>query len=110
MASISQRPRQRLSKSQRRRQTQQARRTRRRLSHLYDRLPPAARAVLDPLRPAFTRPTFVRVVVLILAAVLTVGRHTVRNLLRTLGALLPGHTSSYHRVFSQRRWGTWRLA
>jgi hypothetical protein len=30
--------------------------------------------------------------------------------LRTLGALAPGHPSSYHRVFSQRRWSGWRLA
>ena len=50
---------------------------------------------------AFTRPTFLRFVVLALASLLTIGRRTVCNLLRTLGALAPGHPSSYHRVFSQ---------
>jgi hypothetical protein len=47
---------------------------------------------------------------LALATLLTLGRRTVCNLLRTLGALAPGHPSSYHRVFSQRRWSSWRLA
>jgi hypothetical protein len=45
-----------------------------------------------------------------LATLLTIGRRTVCNLLRTPGALAPGHPSSYHRVFSQRRWSSWRLA
>jgi hypothetical protein len=62
------------------------------------------------LAGAFTRPTFLRFVVLALAALLTLGGRTVCNLLRTLGALAPGHPSSYHRVFSQRRWSSWRLA
>jgi hypothetical protein len=45
-----------------------------------------------------------------LAAVLTVGNHTILNVLRTLGTLIPGSPSSYHRVFSRRRWSLWRLA
>ena len=32
------------------------------------------------------------------------------NILRTLGRAVPGHSSSYHRVFSRRRWCSWRLA
>jgi hypothetical protein len=51
-----------------------------------------------------------RFVVLALATILTVGGRTVCNLLRSLGALAPGHPSSYHRVFSKRRWSSWRLA
>ena len=43
-------------------------------------------------------------------AILTLGGRTVCNLLRTLRALAPGHPSSYHRVFSKRRWSSWRLA
>jgi hypothetical protein len=42
-------------------------------------------------------------VLLALAAILTVGGRTVSNLLRCLGALAPGHFSSYHRVLSHRR-------
>jgi hypothetical protein len=58
---------------------------------------------------AFTRPTYERFVVLLLAAILTTGGRTVLNLLRTIDALAPGHPSSYHRVFSRRRCSLWRL-
>jgi hypothetical protein len=72
-------------------------------------IPHAARPVVNALAPAFTRPTALRVSVLLFAAILTVGRRTVSNLLRTAGALAPGHPSSYQRVFSHRRWRPWRL-
>jgi hypothetical protein len=80
------------------------------LQHLHQALPQPARSLFDALAGGFTRPTFLRFVVLALATILTVGGRTVCNLLRTLGALAPGHPSSYHRVFSQRRWSSWRLA
>jgi hypothetical protein len=47
---------------------------------------------------------------LLFAAILTTGRRTVTNLLRTVQTLAPGHPSSYHRVLSKRRWSSWRLA
>jgi hypothetical protein len=40
----------------------------------------------------------------------TPGRRTVSNLLRTVTALVTGHPSSYHRVFSHRRWTLWGLS
>jgi hypothetical protein len=80
------------------------------LQHHYQQLPSALRALLDCLSPAFTHPTFLRFAFLLVAALLTVGARTVVNLLRTLDALVPGDPSSYHRVFSQRRWHPWRLA
>lgn len=73
-------------------------------------MPSAARPLLQPLACAFTRPTFQRWLVLLLAAILTTGRRTICNLLRTVGPLAPGHPSNYHRVFSGRRWSTWTLA
>src|SRR4051812_16770289 len=103
------RPR-RLDRKRRRRQTRQARAARRKLQHIHHQLPQPARSLFDALAGGFTRPTFLRFVVLALATLLTIGRRTVSNLLRTLGALAPGHPSSYHRVFSQRRWSSWRLA
>jgi hypothetical protein len=66
--------------------------------------------ILSMFRPAFSAPTYHRFLVLALAAVLTTGRRTVTNLLRTVRAQAPGHVSSYHRVFSQRRWSAWALA
>ena len=73
-------------------------------------LPTLAAAVLLPLAPAFTAPTFQRFVLLALAALLTPGRRTVANLLRTVGALAPGHRTSYQRVLSSAHWSGLRLA
>ena len=61
-------------------------------------------------RPAFSTPTYHRFLILALAAVLTTGRRTVTNLLRTVQVQALGHTSSSHRVFSRRRWSAWALA
>jgi hypothetical protein len=66
--------------------------------------------VLTMFRPAFSTPTYHRFLVLVLAAILTTGRRTVTNLLRTVRAQAPGHVSSYHRVFSRRCWSAWALA
>jgi len=104
----------RLSKAQRRqrrrRQTRRARAVRRQLRQRHDCLPRPVRALCDTLGRAFHPATSLRFGLLLTAAVLTVGRHTVANLLRTLGPLVPGDPSSYRRVFSGRRWSSWRLA
>jgi hypothetical protein len=60
--------------------------------------------------PAFTRPTLARFVFLVFAAILTIGQRTVANVLRTMQHVAPGHPTSYHRVFSCRRWSRWKLA
>jgi DDE superfamily endonuclease len=73
-------------------------------------VPTCAMPVLTMFRPAFSAPTYRRFLVLALAAVLTTGRRTVTNLLRTVQYQAQGHESSYHRVFSRRRWSTWALA
>jgi len=118
MSSIATRPRHRssprrrhrLDRKRRRRQTRKARAARRQLQRIHEQLPKPARSLFEALAGSFTRPTFLRFVVLALATILTVGQRTVCNLLRTLGALAPGHPSSYHRVFCKRRWSCWRLA
>lgn len=94
----------------RRRLARKAHAARRELEHIHQAVPQPARSFFDSLAGAFTRPTFLRFVVLALATILTIGCRTVCNLLRTLGSLAPGHPSSYHRFFSQRRWSAWRLA
>ena len=114
MASISRRQGQHLSKARRRRlrqrQVRKARAARRQLHKLHDLLPGPARSLFLTFRPAFSAPTYYRFVLLLGAALLTVGNHTVLNLLRTLGPLVPGHPSSYHRLLCQRRWSSGRLA
>jgi hypothetical protein len=101
--------RQRL-RAARRQQAQRARAARRQIDRNHRRLPAPVHAVFEPLAPALTRPTYHRFVLLALAAILTVGGRTVANLLRYLGALAPGHPSSYHRLLSHRRWPSRRLA
>src|SRR4051812_21228094 len=73
-------------------------------------IPDLLRRLIRPFACAFTRPTFKRFTILMAGAVLTTGRRTVSNLLRTVGGLAPGHPSSYHRVFSRRHWSLWTLA
>ena len=73
-------------------------------------IPKAAEPLIQEFADAFTRPTYRRFVILLFASILTTGRRTVTNVLRTVSALAPGHPSSYHRVFSKRRWSSWRLA
>ena len=73
-------------------------------------LPPEAGALLQALAPAFTRPTFARFVILLGAAILTVGRRTVANLLRTAEPLVSGHITTYRRVLSSASWSAMQLA
>ena len=101
--------RQRL-RTARREQARKARATRRSLERNHERLPKQVRTILDPFEPVFSRPTHRRFVLLALAAILTLGGRTITNLLRLLGALAPGHPSSYHRVFSRDRWSLSALA
>src|SRR5215472_12220369 len=66
--------------------------------------------VLALFAPAFTPSLFLRAQLLAIAAILTTGRRTVSNLLRTLGHLAAGAPSSYHRVLSEAHWSGLRLA
>lgn len=67
-------------------------------------LPPEAAPLVLALAPHFTAPTLARFVTLAAAAILTPGRRTISNLLRTAGDLAPGHDSAYRRVLSEARW------
>src|SRR5277367_1526093 len=106
--------RQRLSKSKRRqlrrRAARKARLARRQLQHNVALLPASLRSFFALFAPSFTKPTFLRFTLLAVAAILVLGSSTIANLLRVLGRLAPGDPSSYHRVFSNRRWSMWRLA
>jgi hypothetical protein len=73
-------------------------------------LPDEATPLLLALAPAFTTPTGQRFALLLTAAILTTGRRTLANLLRTLGHLAHGHRTSYQRVLSSASWSGLRLA
>jgi hypothetical protein len=60
--------------------------------------------------PTLSAPTYHRLLVLVLAAVLTTGRRTVTPLLHPVRYQAHGPETSSHRLLSQRRWSTWALA
>jgi hypothetical protein len=72
-------------------------------------IPSAAYSIFMSFSMAFTKPTFQRVLPLAVGALLTRGRHTITNILWTMRGLVPGHSSSYHRVFSRATWSLWPL-
>ena len=82
----------------RRRQRAHARRVRQQMQAIEQKAPSALRRLAQALCSAFTRPTYYRVVILLMAALLTVGTHTVLNVLRTVSA--PGRWSRFQ--FSSR--------
>jgi hypothetical protein len=100
----------RIAKGTRRKAQRQRRARCQTKRRLRTHIPKTAQPLLNEMAAAFTGPTFQRFAILVFAAILTVGRQTILNLLRTVTALAPGHPSSYHRVFSKRRWSNWNLA
>ena len=71
-------------------------------------LPPEAHPLVQVLAPHFTSPTYQRASALLVGAILTTGRRTIANLLRTLRQLAPGHPTAYRRVLSRAPWsGLW---
>jgi hypothetical protein len=66
--------------------------------------PDDARTLLHAFAFHFTYPTYVRFLTLTAAAILTPGRRTAANVVRTLGSLAPGHRTSDPRVLSAARW------
>ncbi|AMV25263.1 hypothetical protein VT84_12760 [Gemmata sp. SH-PL17] len=67
-------------------------------------LPPEAHALVQVLALHFTSPTYQRFSVLLVGALVSTGRRTVANLLRTLRHLAPGHPTDYRRVLSRAPW------
>jgi len=67
-------------------------------------LPPEAHPLVQVLALHFTGPTYQRFSTLLVGAVLTTGRRTVANLVRTLRHLAPGHPADYRRVLSRAPW------
>src|SRR3954468_23712489 len=67
-------------------------------------LPPEAPPLVRVLPLPFPPPTYQRLSVLLVGALLTTGRRTVANVLRTLRHLAPGHRTSYQRVLSRAPW------
>ena len=72
-------------------------------------LPDEATPLLAAFAAHFTRPTSRRFALLLASAILTQGRHTVANLLRTLGALSAGAPHRLSALLSRAPWLGLRL-
>jgi hypothetical protein len=72
-------------------------------------IPSAIDKILQPFAAAFTRPTARRFLLLAMGLILTFGRRTVTAVLWTLRGMAPGHSSTYHRIFSRAVWSLWQL-
>src|ERR1700751_826111 len=67
-------------------------------------------AWMQPFQPGFTAPTWQHVLVLIVGAILTPGRHTVAAALRVIGLDQDPHFTNYHRVLNRNQWSSRWLA
>ena len=67
-------------------------------------LPPAIITVLAYFQPAFTRPTYHKVLVLLVGTLLTRGRHTVATALRQMDLHHTTDWAKYHHVLNRSNW------
>jgi len=65
---------------------------------------------MEPFGNMFTAPTWRRVLVLLIGAVLSPGRRTVAAALRVTGLDQDPHFTNYHRVLNRSRWSSRRAA
>jgi hypothetical protein len=73
-------------------------------------LPWSSQDLLKDLSGSFTHPTWNRFLRLCVGAIVTWGPRTITNIVWSARAIMPGHVSSYHRVFSRASWSLWPLA
>lgn len=74
------------------------------------KIPREVRSLLDSFAKEFSPTVWERFLSLLTASMLVRGRRTISRLIRCLGSRSDGHFSSYHRVFSHRRWSSLALA
>ena len=65
---------------------------------------------MEPFSAAFTTPTWQHVLVLIVGAILSLGRRIVAAALRITGLDQDPRFTNYHRVLNRNRWSDLRLA
>jgi len=72
--------------------------------------PKPIKSLAENFQVSFTQPSLRRVTTFVMAVILTTGAKTVSNVLRTVAMMSFGHSSSFHRLFSNRRWRPWSLS
>ena len=71
-------------------------------------LPEPIMTLLNPFRPLFYEPTWIRAQVLFIGAILATGKRTVTSALRVMGLSDEHHFASYHHVLSRAAWSPLR--
>ena len=74
------------------------------------RIPQKVQDVLDRCEQEFAPSVWQRFLAMLLIAILLRGRRTILRIFDLAQYVVPGHFSSWHRVFSHRRWNTTALA
>lgn len=75
------------------------------------RVPHDYKPLIDDLSAATGKPeTARRLILFFVAAILVIGNRTVSSVVRLLNLIAPVNLSTYHRLFSHRRWSARRLA
>lgn len=73
-------------------------------------LPRTAEPLLLTLGRGFTRPTFDRFLALLVGYLFAADRHALSDAQWAVRGLVPGHFTSFHRVFSRARWSLWPMS
>jgi len=73
-------------------------------------LPEAIMPLLEPFCPLFHRSTWVKVQVLLVGAILAVGKRTVTSALRVMGVSDESGFAKYHHVLNRAVWSSHRVA
>ena len=71
-----------------------------------DPVPWILRRWLQPWRPCFTAPSWEHVLVLVMGAVLAMGKRTVTSCLRVTGRAEAANFASYHQILNRARWSS----
>jgi hypothetical protein len=74
------------------------------------KLPVPIIALLQPFRPLFRHPTWVKARVLLIGAILATRKRTVTSALQVMGLSDEGHFANYHHVLSRAVWSSYRAA
>ena len=72
------------------------------------RIPKEVRKLFEEVSKEFSASVWKRFVQLIMAAIILRGRKSIWRLLYCSGIEMTGHFSTYHRIFSHRRWSAYQ--
>lgn len=73
-------------------------------------LPSCIMALLAPFEPLFQQRTWRKAQVLLVGAILVIGKRTVTSALRVMGLGNDGHFANYHHVLNRAVWSAHRAA